>query len=47
MERDESMHSREDLPWWQRARTKDQAVGFVLGFIAAGLVIWVAEKFVA
>jgi hypothetical protein len=47
MERGEFTLSREALPWWQRARTKDQAVGFVLGFIAAGLVIWVAEKFVA
>jgi len=47
MERGEFMLPREELRWWQRARTKDQAAGFVLGFIAAGIVIWVAEKFVA
>jgi hypothetical protein len=44
MERDKFPHSREETPWWRRERTKDLAVGFVLGFLAAGVAGWIAEK---
>jgi hypothetical protein len=42
--RDESAHAREELPWWRRERMKDIAVGFVLGFLSAGVVEWIMKK---
>lgn len=45
MERGELAHCREGTPWWRRERTKDLAVGFVLGVLTAGVAAWFAEKF--
>jgi hypothetical protein len=45
MERGEFPPARDELPWWRRERTKDLAVGFVLGFLSAGVAGWLAEKF--
>jgi hypothetical protein len=44
VERGELAHSREDRPWWRRERTKDMAVGFVLGVLATGIATWLVEK---
>lgn len=45
VERGELAHCRERTPWWRRERTKDLAVGFVLGVLTAGVAAWFAEKF--
>jgi hypothetical protein len=45
MERGKFPPARDELPWWQRERTKDLAVGFVLGFLSAGVAGWLAERF--
>jgi hypothetical protein len=44
VERDEFAHSRQRIPWWQRERTKDMTVGFVLGVLAIGIVAWLVKK---
>jgi hypothetical protein len=44
MERRNFPHARDEIPWWQRERTKDLAVGFVLGFLSAGVAGWFADK---
>jgi hypothetical protein len=44
MERGNFARSRDERPWWRRERTKDLAVGFVLGFLTAGVAGWFAEK---
>jgi hypothetical protein len=45
MEGGKSPSARNELPWWRRERTKDIAVGFVLGFLSAGVAGWLAERF--
>jgi hypothetical protein len=44
MERGNFARSRDELPWWRHERTRDLAVGFVLGSSQPALLEWIAES---
>jgi hypothetical protein len=44
MRRDKMPEGSDEPSWWQRDRTKDLVAGFVLGFLSAGVAIWVIER---